>query len=78
MSVRDPAAWMWAEACEMLDRADRLHRQFFRLGRETNRGASWEPPVDIFETATDLAVMVALPGWNLAISACGSMAIRCS
>ncbi|MFO1127205.1 MAG: Hsp20/alpha crystallin family protein [Rhodospirillales bacterium] len=46
----------------MLDRADRLHRQFFRLGRETNRGASWEPPVDIFETATDLAVMVALPG----------------
>ncbi|MFO1154026.1 MAG: Hsp20/alpha crystallin family protein [Rhodospirillales bacterium] len=46
----------------MLDRADRLHRQFFQLGREAHRGASWEPPVDIYETAGELAVMVALPG----------------
>jgi HSP20 family molecular chaperone IbpA len=62
MAARDPAAWMWAEACEMLDRADRLHRQFFRPGRDANRGASWEPPVDIYETAADLRVLVALPG----------------
>ena len=30
--TRDPRAWMWAEACEFLDRADRLQRQFFVLG----------------------------------------------
>ena len=62
MSARDPATWMWAEACEMLDRADRLHRQFFRPERDTSRGARWEPPVDIYETAAELGVLVALPG----------------
>ena len=23
--------WMWSEACEMLVRAERLHREFFKL-----------------------------------------------
>jgi len=25
---------MWSQACEMLERADRLQRQFFRLGQD--------------------------------------------
>ncbi|NJO67820.1 MAG: Hsp20/alpha crystallin family protein [Rhodospirillales bacterium] len=53
---------MWAEACEMLDRAERLHRQFFRPGPEVQRGATWEPPIDIYETEHELAIIVALPG----------------
>lgn len=62
MSSRDPATWMWAEACDMLDRADRLRRQFFRLAAEAKGGPTWEPPVDVFETARELIILVALPG----------------
>ena len=29
MPPRTPGVWMWDEACEMIDRAERLHRQFF-------------------------------------------------
>jgi HSP20 family protein len=32
MATRDPTAWMWAEACQMLEQAERMHRQFFRIG----------------------------------------------
>jgi HSP20 family molecular chaperone IbpA len=53
--------WMWAEACELLDRAERLQRQFFRPGSAAAR-AAWEPPVDVFETAAALWIVVALPG----------------
>jgi HSP20 family molecular chaperone IbpA len=58
MPTRDPAVWMWAEACELLDRAERLQRQFFRPAR----AAAWEPPADVFETEQDLLILVALPG----------------
>jgi HSP20 family molecular chaperone IbpA len=53
---------MWAEACELLERAERLHRQFFRFGTSPARRPAWEPPVDIFETERDLSIVVALPG----------------
>lgn len=54
--------WMWAEACEMLDRADRLHRQFFQVVPSHQKGPSWEPPVDLYETADEIGILVALPG----------------
>ena len=41
----------------MLDRAQRLHRQFF-----IHDVAAWEPPVDIVEVDDQLEVHVALPG----------------
>jgi HSP20 family protein len=50
---------MWGEALSMLDRAQRLQRQFF-----THAEVAWEPPVDIVETAETLQVHVALPGVN--------------
>lgn len=53
---------MWAEACEMLGRADRLHRQFFQLGPDHERGPVWEPPVDLYESAAEIGILVALPG----------------
>ncbi len=53
---------MWSEACEMLARADRMHREFFRPVRSATRAPSWEPPVDILETGREVLVLVALPG----------------
>lgn len=53
---------MWTHALEMLDQADRLHRQFFQLGKVQSRLPSWEAPVDIFETQDELSILVALPG----------------
>jgi len=49
---------MWSEALQLLDRADRLHRQFF-LAHEP---ASWEPPVDVVESGGELRLQLALPG----------------
>jgi HSP20 family molecular chaperone IbpA len=48
---------MWGEALSMLDRAQRLQRQFF-----THDVVAWEPPVDIVEVDDKLQVHVALPG----------------
>ncbi len=62
MSLRDPKIWMWAEALELLERAERLQRQFFRLALSPARTPSWEPPVDLIETEDKLWIMVALPG----------------
>jgi HSP20 family protein len=56
-----PNNWMWSEACDMLARAERMHRQFFRPVRAT-RLPAWEPPVDVLETERDVQVLVALPG----------------
>jgi HSP20 family protein len=55
------SGWMWSEACEMLARAERLHRELFRpaLGRPV---PTWEPPVDVLETEREVLVLVALPG----------------
>lgn len=62
MSSERQYGWMWLEACEVLDRAERLQRQFLRyVGREAD-AAVWEPPVDIQETADGLILLFALPG----------------
>jgi HSP20 family protein len=53
---------MWAEACEMLERAQRLQRQFFRFGHAIEAQPRWEPPVDIVAYEPDVQVTVALPG----------------
>jgi HSP20 family molecular chaperone IbpA len=53
---------MWSEACEMLARAERLHRELFRPAPSAARMPAWEPPVDILETETEVLALVALPG----------------
>jgi HSP20 family protein len=62
MTSRDPGIWMWAEACELLDRAERLNRQFFQPRPGRGRRPTWEPPVDVLETEGELWILVALPG----------------
>jgi HSP20 family protein len=54
--------WMWSEACEMLARAERLHREFFRPAGLAERLPVWEAPIDIIETDREVLVLVALPG----------------
>jgi HSP20 family protein len=52
---------MWGEALSLLEQADRLHRQFFRVaGSESAH--TWEPPIDVIESDERLEVHVALPG----------------
>jgi len=62
MSMLDPKSWMWGEALELLERAERMQRQFFRLTAGTGQRPTWEPPVDVFETPHHLWMMIALPG----------------
>jgi HSP20 family molecular chaperone IbpA len=52
---------MWTQALEMLEEADRLHRQFFQFGPQGS-AAAWQPPVDIIEDGEELWMLVALPG----------------
>ena len=61
--ARDVARdWMWSEACEMLARAERMHRELFRPAGRQARLPAWEPPVDILETEFEVLALVALPG----------------
>ena len=46
----------------MLDRAERLQRQFFQIAPSTAAKPVWEPPVDVIETNKEVAIVVALPG----------------
>ena len=62
MVRREPISWMWPEACAMLARAERLHRQFFHLVETQGRQPIWEPPVDVLEARRHIVVVVALPG----------------
>jgi HSP20 family molecular chaperone IbpA len=62
MTIRNSHYWMWTEACQLLDRAERMQRQFFELAPRPAGRPRWEPPVDVFETAQALYVTVALPG----------------
>ena len=62
MSSRNATSWMWAEACDVLERAERMHRQFFRLAAAGRTCAVWEPPVDVFEDEREIVIVVALPG----------------
>lgn len=56
--------WMWSEACEMLARAERLHRELFRPAGVAACVPAWEPPVDVLETEREVIALVALPGVN--------------
>ncbi len=59
MPIRQLEALMWAQACEAMERAQHLHRQFFHRGHAT---PNWEAPCDIFETDDTLTIVIALPG----------------
>ncbi|MEA2934431.1 MAG: hypothetical protein QOD74_1077 [Variibacter sp.] len=62
MASADPRDWMWAEACSLMAQAERMHRQFFQPTLAAGSQPSWEPPVDVIETAQELLIVAALPG----------------
>ncbi len=54
---------MWAETVDLLEQAERLQRQFFRLATAgTREQPQWEPPVDVYASEDQVLVEVALPG----------------
>ena len=62
MPPRTDTDWMWGQALAMVERAERMHRQFFRLAATPRVQPAWEPPVDVFEDADEFVVVVAMPG----------------
>ncbi len=62
MPARNPTDWMWAQACDLIEQAERMHRQFFHLTTSERAQAVWEPPVDMFEDDREVVIIVALPG----------------
>ncbi len=62
MSSERQYGWMWVEAREVLDRAERLQRQLLRYLGPGTEAPIWEPPVDIQETSDGLTLLFALPG----------------
>jgi HSP20 family protein len=61
MRSRDPRSWMWADALDLLQTAERLQRQSFQPGT-THVAPSWQPPIDLYEMGDELWLLVALPG----------------
>jgi HSP20 family protein len=61
MHRRNQGPLMWAEAVDLLERAERMQRQFFRLAAGEDR-PRWEPPVDVYSRGDEMLVEVALPG----------------
>jgi HSP20 family molecular chaperone IbpA len=65
MNRRNMRSWMWAETTDMLDQAERLQRQFFRLATRPAGACEqprWEPPADVFAGGEQVLIEVALPG----------------
>jgi HSP20 family molecular chaperone IbpA len=62
MAGRDTYDWMWADALDVLARADRLHRQMFHPSGPPARQAGWQPPADVLETDHEVLIIAALPG----------------
>jgi len=54
--------WMWAQACELLEQAERLQRQYVRYMGPGTDSAVWEPPVDMQESGGEVLLQFALPG----------------
>ena len=59
----DQTTWMWAGTVDLLDQAERLRRQFFRLAANASQAQPrWEPPVDVYADEDQVMIEVALPG----------------
>ena len=62
MSHPKSPEWMWADALDLLLKAERLQQQFFRIGAPQEARTVWEPPVDLVESEAGIELTVALPG----------------
>jgi HSP20 family molecular chaperone IbpA len=62
MSTERDYGWMWLQAVELVEQAERLQRRFLRYLGPEGGAVNWEPPVDILETEAGLLLRFALPG----------------
>ncbi|MEQ1579332.1 MAG: Hsp20/alpha crystallin family protein [Steroidobacteraceae bacterium] len=62
MSQPDTPEWLWADAFDLLDKAERQTQQCFRMGAPRDAQSVWEPPVDLIESDAGIELVVALPG----------------
>jgi len=62
MGTERQYGWMWLQALELLDEAERLQRRFLRYLGPKDAAVCWEPPVDVHESADGVVVLIALPG----------------
>jgi len=62
MSNERQYGWMWLQALELAEQAERLQRRFARYLGPAEGVVSWEPPVDIQESDEGLRLLFALPG----------------
>jgi len=62
MSSEQQYGWMWLQALESAEQAERLRCAFVRYLGPREDELCWEPPVDIHESAEGLRLLFALPG----------------
>jgi HSP20 family molecular chaperone IbpA len=68
MAGKDWEIVVWRRAHDLLQQAERIHRNFLqaaagaRYRSTTGRTPSWEPPVNVVETDASMWVIAALPG----------------
>jgi len=68
MAERDWDFLIWQRANDLLQQAERIHRNFLQIAAGARyrashgRTPSWEPPVNVVETDESLWVISALPG----------------
>jgi HSP20 family molecular chaperone IbpA len=53
---------MWSEACALLDAIEQRQRHFARVWAAPAAAPAWEAPANIFASASELQVTLALPG----------------
>ena len=53
---------MWAQACELIAQAERMHQPVLQALVLGSRADVWEPPVDVFEDEREVVIVVAMPG----------------
>jgi len=68
MASRDWDVLIWQRASDLLQQAERIHRNFLQIAvgahyrSSHGRSPCWEPPVNVVETDNSLWVISALPG----------------
>jgi HSP20 family molecular chaperone IbpA len=68
MAVNDWDIIIWRRATDLLQQAERIHRNFLQVAASARyrashgRTSSWEPPVNVVETEESLWVISAVPG----------------
>ena len=68
MASRDWDFLIWQRASDLLQQAERIHRNFLQIAVGSHyrsshgRSPSWEPPVNIIETEQSLWIISALAG----------------